>query len=159
ATAALLAVPIPPTAQAGQTYRLSVLFPSGTSDAYSSPVPLNVLADRTITVTNISYVVGDNAVATWYNAGDFGNGNLNNNDVNMAFKVSVGLLDLYPFTDLFDSMDVFPPDSVTTVGGDGQIRYLDWNHLLLRSLRLESPNWQRSWAPGGVRVPANATLN
>jgi NHL repeat len=159
ATAALLAVPIPPTAQVGQTYRLSILFPSGTSDAYHTPVPLTVLSDRTITVTNISYVVGDNAVASWYNAGDFGNGNLNNNDVNMAFKVSVGILNLYPFTDLFDSMDVFPPDSLTTVGGDGQIRYLDWNHLLLRSLRLETPNWQRAWSAGGVRMPANATLN
>jgi sugar lactone lactonase YvrE len=159
ATAALLSVPIPPTAQVGQSYRISVLFPSGTSDAYSMPVPMNTLSDRTITVTNISYVVGDNASAVWYNAGDFGNGNLNNNDVNMAFKVSIGLVCVYPFTDLFDSMDVFPPDSANTVGGDGEVRFLDWNHLLFRSLRLEPGNWQRSWSAGGVRVPATATLN
>jgi sugar lactone lactonase YvrE len=159
AVAALLAVPIPPTAQVGQTYRLSVLFPSGTSDAYQTPVPLTVLEDRTITVTNISYIVGDSAVASWYNAGDFGNGNLNNNDVNNALKVALGILNVYPFTDLFDSMDVFPPDSTSTVGGDGQIRFLDWNHLLLRSLRLEAPNWQRAWSVGGVRVPSGATLN
>ena len=49
-------------------------------DAGQTPVPLSVLADRTITITNIAYVVGDTGVATWYNAGDFGNGNLANND-------------------------------------------------------------------------------
>jgi Chitobiase/beta-hexosaminidase C-terminal domain/NHL repeat len=159
ATAALLAVPIPPTAQAGQTYSLSILYPSATSDAYQTPVPMSILADRTITVTNITYVVGDNAVATWYNAGDFGNGNLNNNDVNMALKVSLGILNLYPFTDLFDAMDTFPPDSLNTVGGDGEIRYLDWQLILERSLRLSTQNWQRAWSAGGVRLPASATLN
>lgn len=158
ATAALLAVPIPPTATVGQTYKLSIVQPSGTLDAGQTPVPLTILADRTITVTNLSYVVGDSAVAAWYNAGDFGNQNLGNNDVNNAFHVSLGIFNLFPFTDLFDAMDAFPSDSATTVGGDGQIRFLDWQLILGRSLRLTTPNWQRSWSAGGLRAPANATL-
>ncbi len=159
ATAALLAVPIPPDALEGQTYTISLVQPSGTADAGQSPVPLTVLANRTITVSNVSYLVGDSAVSSWYNAGDFGNEDLANNDVNNAFHVSLGLYNLFPFTDLFDSMDAFPPDSTTTVGGDGQIRFLDWQLILRRSLRLSSPNWQRSWSVGGLRAPGSATLS
>jgi sugar lactone lactonase YvrE len=159
ATAALLAVPIPPTAVSGQTYTISIVQPSGTSDAGQTPVPLSTLASRVITVTNVSYVVGDSGVASWYNAGDFGDFNLGNNDVNNAFHVSLGLYNLFPFTDVFDAMDAFPPDSVTTVGGDGQIRFLDWQLVLRRSLRLSTPNWQRSWSADGLRVPASATLS
>lgn len=159
ATAALLAIPIPETASVGQTYTLSIVQPSGTFDAEQTPVPLTPLTSRTITVTNLSYVVGDSAVAIWYNAGDFGNGNLGNNDVNNAFHTSLGIYNVFPFTDVFDAMDSFPPDSTVTVGGDGQIRFLDWQTTLRRSLRLTEPNWQRSWSTGGVRAPANATLN
>jgi hypothetical protein len=85
ATVALLAVPIPPTAQVGQTYTVGVRFPSGTSDGRQIPINLVTFPDRKVTVTNISYVVGDSAIANWYNAGSFGNGT-NNNDVNNAFS-------------------------------------------------------------------------
>ncbi len=159
AVAALLAVPIPPNASVGQTYTISIVQPSGTSDAGQTQVPLSILANRTITVTNLSYIVGDSAVASGYNAGDFGNQDLGNNDVNNAFHVSLGLYSVYPFTDLFDAMDAFPPDSALTVGGDGQIRFLDWQLILQRSLRMSAANWQRSWSVGGVRSPASATLN
>jgi sugar lactone lactonase YvrE len=161
ATVALLAVPIPPNAQAGQKYKLSVVFPSGTSDARQTPVSMTTFADRHITITNVSYVVGDSGISRWYNAGDFGNGNLNNNDVNNAFLAACGLFTPYPFSDAFDAMDAFPEDSAVAVGGDGQIRYLDWNVILNRSLRLPGyeSNWSRSWADGGVRTVKGATLN
>lgn len=157
-TVALLAVPIPPTSTAGQTYSISVVQPSGTTDGRQTPVPLTTFRDRTITVTNVTYVVGDSAVATWYNAGDFGNGNINNNDINNAFHSSLSLFTPYSFTDVFDAMDTFPEDSVAAAGGDGQIRFLDWQIALQRSLRLTANNWRRSWAAGGGRAAVTTSL-
>ncbi|MBI4659195.1 MAG: chitobiase/beta-hexosaminidase C-terminal domain-containing protein [Verrucomicrobia bacterium] len=154
----MLAVPIPPEATQGRTYTVSILEPSATSDGFQKAVRLKKLRDSLITVTNVSYAVGDSAVATWYNAGDFGNGDLNNNDVNNAFNASLGLFTPYPFADVFDAMDAFPEDSSTAVGGDGQIRFLDWQIILQRSLRLTTNNWKRFWTAGGVRFATNAAL-
>lgn len=158
AVVALLAVPIPPSATVGQSYVISVQEPSGTSDGFQTPIPLSTFRDRTITITNVSYLVGDSAVASWYNAGDFGNGNLNNNDINNAFHASLGLFVPYAFSDVFDAMDTFPEDSAGSVGGDGQIRFLDWQIALQRSLRLSSANWSRAWAAGGVRTASSTGL-
>lgn len=159
ATVALLAVPIPPSAQVGQTYTIGIRFPSGTSDGRQTPINLVTFPDRKVTVTNISYVVGDSAIAGWYNAGNFGNGNLNNNDVNNAFLASLGVFTPYPFSDVFDAMDAFPEDTSVSVGGDGQIRFLDWNVISERSLRLSENNWSRSWSDGGARAATGASLN
>lgn len=159
ATVALVAVPIPAGATVGQRYNIGVRFPSATSDARQTPVNLTTFADRQIIITNISYVVGDSAIGRWYNAGDFGNGNLNNNDVNNAFLAAAGIFTPYPFTDVFDAMDAFPEDSAFAVGGDGQIRFLDWNVILDRSLRRSTNNWVRSWAAGGSRVTSSGVLN
>jgi len=152
-TIALIAVPIPPTVSNNQQYEIQLLQPSGTSDGLQTPVRMTTFEKRTITVsTDLSYVVGDSAIAEWYNTGDFGNTNINNNDVNNAFHSSLGLFTPFSFTDVFDSMDAFPEDSATAVGGDGQIRFLDWQIILQRSLRLSTNNWSRSWASGGLRT-------
>ncbi len=161
ATVAMVAVSLPTNAVVGQTYSVGVLYPSGTSDGFQTPVVLSALTNRTITISNIAYVVGDSAQATWYNAGDFGNGNLNNNDVINAFNASIGIRVPYAVSDVFDAMDAYPEDTPGSVGGDGQITFLDWQVIFDRSLRVNVNNWQRAWGgPNPLkRTNTVATLN
>lgn len=165
AVAALLTIPIPAGAAQGDTYSIDILQPSGTSDAAQNIVSIAAAGSRLVTVTNLSYRVGDTSPGGWYNAGDFGNGNLDNADVNNAFNAAAGIRLPFAFSDAFDAMDAFPEDTAGTVGGDGQIRFLDWQIILLRALRLNTnpaigvstTNWLRTWA-GGVRSTTTTNL-
>jgi sugar lactone lactonase YvrE len=163
AVVALLAVPIPGNASEGDTYTVRVLNSSATSDGVASPVDFPPMAPATILVTNVLYTVGDSAGAAWYNAGEFGSRNLDNADVNNAFYAAAGLRLPYPFSDVFDAMDAYPEDEPGFVGGDGEIRFLDWQVILQRSLRQVpyadgTNNWQRAWASGGNRTNNLFTL-
>ncbi|HVY68589.1 MAG TPA: chitobiase/beta-hexosaminidase C-terminal domain-containing protein, partial [Verrucomicrobiae bacterium] len=167
-TVAMLAIPVPGAAQIGDSYNLRVLAVTATSDAQQTPVSVTPMATTKIVVGKVSYLVGDSAISRWYNAEQFGelgpgafgfgDGQLQNNDVNNAFVASFGLRSPFPFSDLFNAMDVYPEDVPGTAGGDGQIRYLDWQVLLARSLGLDADNWRRTWSPGGVLLPSPTVL-
>jgi hypothetical protein len=149
AAALLLEIPIPATAVAGQTYSLSVLYPSGTSDGAQSEITLVPMANETLTVSNVQYFAGDSSPSGGYDAGQFGNGILDNSDVNNALMASVGVRVPFPFSDAYNAMDVYPETSTGEIG-DGFITFLDWQHILFRSLGLETNNWIRFWSAGGV---------
>ena len=139
---------VPNTATNGNTYKLSILEVSGTSDAGQTIIRIDALQDRVLTVTNIHFLAGDTCVGGWYNAGDFGDGDLNIGDVATALDASLGVHQPYPFSDAFKAMDVYP--EAQGIIGDGLITFLDWQHILLRSLRKETNNWVRFWTPNGV---------
>jgi len=149
---ALLAVPIPASAQLGDRYTLRLTTLSGTTDGQQTALALEALPARVLEVGQLSYLVGDSARGGWYNAGGFGDDRLDNADVNNAFSASVGVRVPFSFSDAFDALDVFPLDTATAPGGDGQIRFLDWQILLERSLGLRHDNWRRTRGPGGQRV-------
>lgn len=149
---AMLAVPVPAGAAEGRRYRIEVLQASGASDS-NQGVSFAIAPPSYITVTNLTYKVGDTASARWYEAGAFGDGSLNNDDVNNVFYAAMGVKLPFPFTDVFDAMDAFPLDSAGVAGGDGFIRYMDWVVVLRRSLGLDSDQFYRSWGPTGNRVP------
>ena len=160
AVVALLRITIPYGASEGDSYALAVSYPSATADGVSAAVALTPMAPATILVTNIAYKVGDSAssLGGWYNAGGFGNGDLDNSDVNPAFYASLGVRVPFAFSDIFNCMDAYPVDATGFVGGDGQIRFLDWNVILQRALRLDTNNWARAWSTNGSLVDFPTSL-
>jgi hypothetical protein len=111
---------IPATATAGQTYKIQIGRPSATSDGVGAPgsdiyiaTPTNgsltvgpINSIKTVTVGQRKYIAGDSYPFRWFNAGDFGNTNLENADVMQVFQSAVYFLDYPPFgSDFFDAMD------------------------------------------------------
>lgn len=116
---------IPTNAVAGNTFEIQIDRPSATSDGVSADVfidtPTNgalgagpINATKHVTVGQLQYVVGDVAPFRWFNAGDFGDTNLLNNDVLQVFQSAIYALNTPPagsdFFDAMDSADGFPAE-------------------------------------------------
>lgn len=156
-TIANLKLKMPTNALEGDTYTIQVSQVSGTSDANQQSISIQPLPDRTLTIARVPYMAGDCATGDWYNAGDFGDGVLDNADVNAVFLASVGIHTPEPGTDAYYAMDVYP--ETPNVIGNGLITFLDWEHVLLRSVGLESAGWVRWWGNGGVLSHSNILGN
>jgi hypothetical protein len=106
-----------PNVPDGSTYRIKLDRASGTSDGVSRDVYIKVPTNgapargpingtKTVTVGSRRYLVGDIAPFRWFNAGDFGNTNLLNNDVLQTYQSAVLGINLPPLkSDMFDAMD------------------------------------------------------
>ncbi|HRY48097.1 MAG TPA: hypothetical protein P5186_08625 [Candidatus Paceibacterota bacterium] len=119
---------VPTNAALDQEYQIKLIRPSATSDGISADVyietPTNnslglgsINAIKHVKVGSARYVVGDVAPFRWFNAGDFGEGWLLNNDVVQVFQSMLfpgtNFMTLYGYglnrppeqSDMFDAMD------------------------------------------------------
>jgi len=168
---------VPTNAGPGSTYSIRIGRPSATSDGISADVfidtptngsltassPINSI--RTVSVGSRPYIVGDVTPFRWFNAGDFGDTNLLNNDVLQAFQSIVYGLNRPPTnTDFYNAMDSsngstnltllasYGDDTVidTVLQGDGLLQVDDIYVTYRRSLD-PSRVWVARYWSNGVR--------
>lgn len=161
---------VPPGSPDGSTYKIELGRASGTSDGVSKEIfvqiPTNgslaagpINGTKQVTVGSRRYLVGDSAPFRWFNAGDFGESNLLNNDVLQIFQSAVYQINLPPpGSDFFDSMDssdgtvndLYNGDINNILFGDGALNVDDIFVTFRRSLD-PSLNWYVRYWQGGVR--------
>ena len=111
---------VPTTATNGQTYQIQIGRPSATDDGIGAPgssvfiyAPTNgsltagtINSIKIVTMGQRKYIVGNVYPFRWFNAGDFGNTNLQNADVMQVFESAIYSLNYPPLgSDFFDAMD------------------------------------------------------
>ena len=112
---------IPPKATNSQTYQIQIGRPSATDDGIGAPGsavyiaaptstnalgPGSINALKIVTAGQRKYIAGDCAPFGWFNAGDFGDTNLDNSDVEQVFESAIyGVCYPPPNSDFLDSMD------------------------------------------------------
>ena len=115
------AFPVPANTTPGQTYQIQISRPSATSDGIGAPgsdvfidAPTNgstgggspINAIKYVTVGSRGYIAGDCYPFRWFNAGDFGDSNLDNADVEQVFEAACYQLNQPPTaSDFLDSMN------------------------------------------------------
>jgi hypothetical protein len=156
--------------------------PSATSDGITTPVIIQVVTNgsltngpinsvKIVTVGSFQYLVGDAAPFRWFNAGDFGDGVLLNDDVTEVFQSAVYGLNTPPLgSDFFDVMDSCNGNTnnlynandttINTISmGDGVLNVDDVYVTFRRSLDPSLTNYARFWSNGvrqAVAVPSTA---
>jgi hypothetical protein len=111
---------VPGNATNGQTYQIQIGRPSATSDGIGAPGSSVYIeattsgsltngainAVKNVTIGSRKYLVGNVYPFSWFNAGDFGNTNLQSADVEQVFQSAIYSLDYPPAgSDFFDAMD------------------------------------------------------
>jgi hypothetical protein len=193
---------VPQNAVPGQTYQIKIGLPSANSDGIGAPgssvfifAPTNgsmgagsLNALKTVTVGSAQYLVGDAYPFRWFNAGDFGDTNLDINDVIQVFQSAMYALNYPPpGSDFFDAMDsagglgvdsgngyLIPAGPVASeatlfqgndtsinqnVFGDGTLDVSDVYVTLRRSLDPSLTLYSRFWTNGGLAAVTFARSN
>lgn len=156
----------------GKTYRIQAARPSATSDGISDDVYIEAgdAAAKNVSVVpggidtgQLHYMVGDVAPFRWFNAGDFGDTNLLNNDVLQIFQSAIyGISSPAAGSDYFDAMDtsngstnaLLAADSGndtvinSVMFGDGTLNVDDVYVAFRRSLDASLTNYARFWSNG-----------
>ncbi|HUS36940.1 MAG TPA: hypothetical protein VM680_16465 [Verrucomicrobiae bacterium] len=179
---------IPPSSTIGDKYRVSVGRPSATGDGVASDAvieapdgsdsTLGIAAIRTLNIAVRKYLVGDVLPFRWFNAGDFGDNTILNNDMEQVHEmIAYGYnipprgSDMFnaldsccvtadPTTGLPTGVDVSAPSNfqlalagdINAIGhGDGVLTLEDFFVSFRRSLDPGLVNYERYWW-GGQRV-------
>lgn len=163
---------VPLLAAVGQQYQIHLGRPSATADGISQEVYIDALtggplgagepnALKNVTVGQTNYIAGDVAPFRWFNAGDFGDGEIRNNDVLQIFQSAVYFLNRPPTnSDCFNAMDVSdgsaagrldanPETAINDITqGDDQLNVDDIYVAFRRSLNPSLTNIVRYWSNG-----------
>lgn len=103
---------IPDNAGSDDLYGVKIIAPSATSDGVETDVYIDAPVNGTLRAVGFveiepqGYIVGDVMPFKWYNANDFGDGSILNNDLMQIFQAVVHWWNRpVPGTDFFDAMD------------------------------------------------------
>jgi hypothetical protein len=169
---------VPPIAKMGQTYQIEIGSPSATTFPIAN-VTIMTLTNgsltngainslKTVTVGSAQYLVGDVFPFRWFNAGDFGDTNLMNDDVFETFQSAIYFWNTPPAgSDYYDAMDSsngtdnnYYNGNDTTINsitsGDGVLAVDDVYVTYRRSLDYTLNWYDRYWTNGArtsVQVP------
>jgi len=179
---------IPTNAAPGSTYTIQLSRPSATTFNPPETAPIGVFIQaptngsltngainsiKTVTVGSVPYLVGDGYPFLWFNAGDFGDGVLLNDDVIETFQSAVYQVHTPPAgSDYFNAMDssdgtdnMFYNGNDTTINnimmGDGVLEVDDVYVTLRRSLDPSLAWYDRYWSNGvlyAVAVPNSGSV-
>jgi sugar lactone lactonase YvrE len=162
---------IPANAATNQSYQIQLGRPSADGNGFAQNVLMQVPTNgslgagavnsiKNVKVGVIPYLVGNVTPFGWFNAGDFGDTNLLNNDVLEVFRVAVYDLNrAVPGSDFFDAMDSSDGSDNNCYDGDdsliNNIHYgdgqLDVSDVYVTFRRSLDPSllWvQRYWSNG-----------
>ena len=173
---------VPANASAGNTYRMNIIRPSANADGVAEDVFIEtpdgsdptvpISAVKELTIAERRYIVGDLAPFRWFNAGDFGNGSILNNDLEQVHQTVIYGVNAPPegsdFEDAIDSccVDTNGVDrsgsfaswegndlTINQIGfGDGELNIADLYVTFRRSLDPSLAWYTRYWSNGTRRA-------
>ena len=169
---------VPTTANNGDQYQMRIIRPSANADGIREDVFIEapdgsdptvpITAVQTVTIGERRYIVGDLAPFRWFNAGDFGDGSILNNDMEQVHQTVIYGVNAPPadsdfedsidsccistnFVDLSDEFESWNGNDATInqIGyGDGELNIADLYVTFRRSLDPSLVWYERYWRNG-----------